>query len=808
MPDPENSAALFFSRLSSRPAVLGFGAAAARFLHLLPALALALLCLRAAELAAGIQTGTAPGAIALTAAIAFGMDLVNLGRYLPGLFIFSLPFLLLRPRRRGFLCLGLAWSLLVLVYFSLIQFFLTARVPLGSDLYAYSLRDIRTTLSGGTGLNMKVLAGLALALAALWSLLLRLDRRSGEPLSPRAAAAVLALGLLILAFTPGRLGYASFASEDTYNLTRNKAAFFFDESFAYFLPAGLQRADSGPARPASPAGAAAFRYLDPAYPFLRSEQTPDVLEPHFRLNPGNPPNLVFLLVEGLGRAFSGPGANLGSFTPELDKLAENSLYWDNFSAVQGRTFAVLPSIFGSLPFGASDFTDLGKRMPPHNSLLSVLKGAGYRLKFYCGFDLDFENMRMFLERQGVDTLVGEDGFGKQYARSNGWGYADNELVSRALSGEAADARQPFVSIIKTTTMHTPYTFKGQAEYSARFEKRLDQLGVAEKQKDAYRAFRDIYTSILYADAAMARFVEESKKNPAWKNTIFIVAGDHRLPEIPVSSRLDRYHVPFFIFSPLLKAPARMKSVSSHFDIAPSLLAFFSKNYGIRTPLDVTWLGSGLDMEPSFRNIHSFPIKQGKTSLVEFVSGTWFLNQDELYQLTDGMEISLSRDAAALARVKAQFADFRAANDKFAAGLALLPPGATGQMGLYSEEARRIPPAAESGGEAIPAVREVRSPEVAQAGQLTIEIIFENSGRTGTETFVPLVILMSPDGREVSESYGSKIKLEAGETVPVQLRIKSAGVPPGRYFLAVRPSHPETGRISGYGRYRIPVRLHN
>jgi phosphoglycerol transferase MdoB-like AlkP superfamily enzyme len=64
-----------------------------------------------------------------------------------------------------------------------------------------------------------------------------------------------------------------------------------------------------------------------------------------------PPNLVFIIVEGLGRNFSGPGARLGSFTPFLDELAGRSLYFENFLSGQGRTFGVLTTVFGSLPFG-------------------------------------------------------------------------------------------------------------------------------------------------------------------------------------------------------------------------------------------------------------------------------------------------------------------------------------------------------------------------------------------------------------------------------------------------------------------------
>jgi len=483
------------------------------------------------------------------------------------------------------------------------------------------------------------------------------------------------------------------------------------------------------------------------------------------------------------------------------------LYWDNFLAVQGRSFAVLPSIFASLPFGANGFSGLGEKMPGHYSLLSLLKGQGYRTKFYIGFDMDFDNERLFLRRQGVDLLVDEKDFGPEYTRGDSWGYPDNELVSLALRIEARDTRQPFVSVIQNTTMHTPYTFPGQSHFYARFEARLDELGVAEERKDAYRAHRDIYTSILYADSALGRFFEETKKNPAYENTIFIVVGDHRLPEIPMGTRIRRYHVPLMIFSPLLRAPARIKSVSSHFDIAPSLLAFLSHNYGIRTPRAVTWIGSGLDMEPSFRNIHDFPLKQTKTNLVDFVFGNWFLNQDTLYEMSDGMNINPIRNDDALARVQARFAAFRAANDKFMRSGTLIPKEPEGQFSPYREEDRAKVSTTVGVSAAALTVSEVSAPADARAEALTIKAVFTNTGKAATETFIPLVVLMSQDGREVSESYGPPQRLVPEQVVSLELSVKSAGASPGRYFLSVIPSHPQTGKKVGTGRYRIPIRLH-
>jgi uncharacterized sulfatase len=784
------------------------GAAATRFLDYLPALMLALLCLRFAELAAGVQVGATPRELSRLLASAIAFDLINLARYLPALFLVSLPLLLIRNRRARILSIGLIWSLLLLFQAGLVQYFLTARVPLGADVFGYSLKNIQKIVSGGASWNMSVIAGTFAALLGLWLVLATRSRT--EPRSSRGSTAIFALALLLMVFAPARSEFVGEQNEDAQNLKTSKWSYFLDDSLAYLTHprAAADAVVRTWADPPDIAGNDGFDYLDPKFPFLHREQTPDALGPHFNIRPGQPPNLVFIVVEGMGRSFSGPGAQLGSFTPHLDQLAEQGLYFENFLAVQGRTFAVLPSLFASLPFGDNGFSMLGERMPAHDSLLSLLKGQGYRLRFYSGFDSDFDNESLFLKRQGVDDLVDMFNFGPGYTRANVWGYADDDLVSRALEGERVETHQPFVSVIKTVTMHSPYTFPDQARFNARFEQRLDQLGVVGWRKDGYRRFRNIYTSILYTDAALGRFFEQARRLPTYPNTIFIVVGDHRLPEIPMATKIDRYHVPLIIVSPLLKAPARIKSVSSHFDLAPSVLAFLASNYGLHRPAAVTWIGSGLDMEPSFRNIHEFPLKQTKTNLVDFVSGTWFLNRDTLYEMSDGMSIEPSLNAFARTRVKARFAAFRAVNDQFARGLALVPAQAGTQAGTRASAGRAQDPAQTGArGDAQLSVRDVQSPAHANlSAPLNIEAVFANAGTSASETFVPLVVLSAEDGSELSESYGEPQRLLAGATVSLRLAVDSQRATPGRYFLSVIASQPRTGKKMGSARHHLPIRF--
>jgi len=783
------------------------GGAVARFVGLLPALLLAMLCLRAAELGAGMPAGAGFAETSRISAWALAGDAYVLARFLPLLLLLSLAPLLSSSRRAVFWSLGLIWSALVAVQAALTQYFVTARVPLGADLYAYSLRDVRETVAAGLRLYPPVLVGTLLALLILWAGLARLLRREHPLLSRRAAAWIMAAAV-VLWFGPGQFPQQRSETQYSYSVRVNKAAYFLADTARFLL--GRQAAEppwiAVGGDTILPEPISGFHYLDPRYPFLHAEQTPDELSSHFVVHPHSPPNLVFLIVEGLGRSFSGPDASLGSFTPFLDELAGQSLYWENFLSVQGRTFGALPSIFGSLPFGDEGFDALGEAMPAHATLLSVLKGQGYQLRYYAGTDLEFDNERAFLLRQGVDRLRERKDFGPGYVVSNEWGYADNELVSLALADETDNPRQPFVAVLQTNSTHTPYTFAGQARYPQRFERRLDELRVAQQRKAAYRAYRDIYGSILYVDDVLRRYFDATRRRSYYANTIFIITGDHRLPELPMSEWIDRYHVPLIIFSPLLRAPLRIKSVSSDFDIAPSLLSFLSRSYGIRTPAAVTWIGSGLDLEPQFRNVHEFPMKQTKTNLVDFIAGPWLLSRDSLYALGDGLHAEPVQDAPAQARVAAQFAAFLRANDQFAHSRTLMPPEALVRLETFDGQKRQNTQAPLPPTDAALAVREVRLLKAAHAGQLTVEVVFANAAARPSEPFVPLVVLQSADGGEPSETYGAVLTLGAGQTRTLRIPVKSAGLARGRYFLSVLPSHPATGKPVGTGRYHLPIAI--
>lgn len=651
-----------------------FSRCAALFVTLSIALLVAFFAVRGMEFLSVTAGRNAPPDFATVVRLAVIVDLASFLRLLPVLF---LPFLAACAVTRSttWRCRVFAAeaSVVIVCYAALVKYFSEARVPLGADLFAYSVADIKTVVATADAVDAFAVSLLVIPLGILWGSLAWLRARG--LVRPAYAVAVLGLGAALHGTTAGPPATA-LTSEYSSSLASNKLTVFAQESLRYAMP-GPDEPDSRPGGERR-ATSSEFTYIDPEYPFLRTETAPDVLGEFFTFSRTEPPNLVFLLVEGLGKAFSGPNAYLGSFTPFLDHLAIRSLYWENFLASQGRTFAVLSSVFGSLPFADQGFTALGPEMPKHLSLLSILKHNGYRIKFYSGSDaaLDLDNQRLFLAHQHTDILITEPDFDARYSKEpdTGWGYPDRELMRKALETERRETREPYVSIVQTMSMHSPFAVPDQERYASRFEERMTTLGFNDAEKARHRADANIYATILYADDALRFFFDEYRKLPAYDNTIFILTGDHRLPEIPMSTKIDRFHVPLIIFSPMLKRAAHFESISSHLDITPSLLAFLRARFGLRTPSAVSWVGSGLDVNPAFRNIHAYPLKHTKYNLIDFISGMYFIDQDALFAVSKHMDLEPIQDDAVKSRLIAEFDEYKSRNNRFIRDLKLIPDG--------------------------------------------------------------------------------------------------------------------------------------
>lgn len=516
-------------------------------------------------------------------------------------------------KKAAYIVVNLVFALLIILQFSLVKYSLTTLINLGADILGYSYDDVTSTVSASE--SMSVISFLPFIIFPLFffATFILVKKHANH-------RKVIGVGLFfILLFGSLKLVFSEASSE----LYQNKTA-FLTKDIAKFQTEKNK--------------ISALNLFDREdYPLLKPfNETEDVLSA-FIESGEEKPNVVVIVVEGLGSEFVANNQYSG-FTPYLDSLISKSLYWDNFISTTGRSFGILPSLFGSLPYGETGFLELTD-VPSHLSLISVLKHNGYQTSYYSGGPSSFDRKVNFLEYNGVHNLIDENKYGSDFVKTKSndggfsWGYPDSEIFRKAISSIDVE-KQPRLDIVMTLSNHEPFEFPNKQTYMSRVEDVLSKSTKSDVYKERVSNHKDIFGSLLYTDESIKTFMEEYSKRPDYNNTIFIITGDHRLIPITQKDKLCRFHVPFLIYSPMLKKPEKFKSVSSHWDVTPSVLSYLSNNHKLK-PLKVTpWMGKGLDTAKQFRNTKSIPLMRYKGSLNDMIYKDYLYAGGELFKINE------------------------------------------------------------------------------------------------------------------------------------------------------------------------------
>ena len=534
-------------------------------------------------------------------------------------------------------------SLLIIIYLSLIAYFKNTAILLGSDFFAYNTHDLIHIVEAG---NIPVF-WYSVCFILLFAFIVVIYRLfSKVKLNTTFQSVCFFLVFLSLFFTGVKLDASHFHNEYDSFLSENKLNFFITSDLNYYQ--NKVRVENTKNQVlesvANDSSIVEHKLLDQEYSFYHKDETPDVLGNFLNVNAAVKPNIVFIIVESLGTAYSGPANYLGSFTPFLDSLGTKSLYFKDFISSAGRTFEVLPTMLGSLPYGETGFSDL-KNPPNHLSLPRLLKKNGYSTSFFYGGETRFDNMDAFLKRQKLDNIVDGPRFDKGLARmpssNNGfsWGFGDQELFTEYLNYSAnRKTATPEFDILLTLSMHSPFLINNQSFFANKVEERMSELKLTKDQRDFVKNYKVQFTTIMYFDASIRNLFKELSKRPSFKNTIFVITGDHRMPEIPISTQVDRFHVPLIIYSPMLKRAKTIEAVSSQFDITPTFVALLRNSYQLKFPATCHWLGFELDTAATFRSRHAYPIMRNKNEMVDFLAGNNFLSMNKAYKINKAFDM--------------------------------------------------------------------------------------------------------------------------------------------------------------------------
>ncbi|HEY4936904.1 MAG TPA: sulfatase-like hydrolase/transferase, partial [Puia sp.] len=181
-----------------------------------------------------------------------------------------------------------------------------------------------------------------------------------------------------------------------------------------------------------------------------------------------------------------------------------------------------------------------------------------------------------------------------------WGISDKNLFLEA-NQELKKQEAPFIAIIQTADNHRPYTIP--AEDQGEFQK-------IRVSNDSLKAFGfesiDEMNAFRFTDFCFQKFIEATKEEKYFANTIFVFVGDHGIagdagnmfPRAWTNERLDVMHVPLLFYSPSLLQPKRVHDFVSQIDLLPTAAGLAKISYR-NTTLGRDLLDSGYNREKAF-----------------------------------------------------------------------------------------------------------------------------------------------------------------------------------------------------------------
>jgi len=283
----------------------------------------------------------------------------------------------------------------------------------------------------------------------------------------------------------------------------------------------------------------------------------------FGAGPERRMNVVLVSVESLGAEYLGSYGDARGLTPNLDRLARESLWFSRVYATGNRTVRGMEALSLALP--PTPGQSIVRR--PNNdtlfSLGSVFEDKGYEVLFAYGGYGYFDNMNAFFDANDYRAVDRRSIPASRIEFENVWGVADEHLFERVLEeidrAKQADPARPVFAHVMTTSNHRPYTYPPA---------RIDIPSGSGRDG-----------AVKYSDYAIGRFLAAAQARPWFADTLFVITADHGAnargtTRIPV----EKYLIPLFIYAPKHVAPRRVDRLMSQIDIPPTVLGLLDFDY--------------------------------------------------------------------------------------------------------------------------------------------------------------------------------------------------------------------------------------
>jgi len=278
-------------------------------------------------------------------------------------------------------------------------------------------------------------------------------------------------------------------------------------------------------------------------------------------SPAKDMNVVVILMESMSADLLKVTENGKEITPFLNQLIKKSYYFDHFySAGTHTNHGILATLYG-LPALFDKNMMKNVTIPLCQGLPNTLQEQNYKTMFFMPHESQYDNMNAFLLENGFEEIYSQENYPPKM-RKNSFGVADDFLLSYSLNkiNEKAPTSSPFFATILTVSNHPPYIVP------EKFEK------VSTKPE---------FQIVAFADDAIRQFFADAEKQSWFKNTIFVLLGDHgkivgtQTYEMPLSLN----HIPLIIYSPAFTdMPTTVSNPGGQVDVFPTIMDLLDRSY--------------------------------------------------------------------------------------------------------------------------------------------------------------------------------------------------------------------------------------
>ena len=541
-----------------------------------------------------------------------------------------------------------------ILHFIILKYFLYQLLPLDSFLYQYSLIEIIYTLkTSGTSYSQSGI--FVLMFIVLVFLSYKFIQKKGF------SKGVISIATVFVFVSLPIFMFLEFSNSLIFNrFTTNKAIYFYSRSISYLFKADTENESYSNRDATDYQNLFPDRtYLSTKYPLLHEFNNQNVLGQYFNKF-DSAPNIVILIVEGLNDDFVHPYRGGVNLMPFLTKLKDKSLYWSSCFTLGERSFAVVPSVLGSLPYGEKGFTLLD-RLPRHLSLVSILKANDYHTSFFYGQGSWFHKKDRFFKYNNSDLIFDNTKFSEKYrkiivgADNFFWGYNDKDLFNQSFEVLDTLTSKKRLDIYFTGTSHSPYIIADHEHYENQMSEIIKSLKNPE-DVEFYKTYKRYLLSIFFVNDALEGFFKKYQERQEYKNSIFIITGDHPTTEIPVGNSLKRYHVPLIIYSPRLKIAQTFSKTVSHLDIYESVLSILS-DYDIKIPKMSSALGGKLKVDEKEGDV-KIAFMNDNREIVDYLSNNYYISGKQLYKVSNNLSITPCDDKKQLDKLQNELKIFK------------------------------------------------------------------------------------------------------------------------------------------------------